>query len=643
VCGIVGFCGKDKFTDEATLLSMRDTLAHRGPDDSGLYIDTEHNVGLGHTRLSIIDLSSLGHQPMSNDSGTIWITYNGEVYNFKEIREELEKKGYTFRSNTDTEVLVKAYEEWGIECVHKFIGMFAIAIWDRNAKKLYLVRDRVGVKPLYYYFKNGLLLFASELKALMKHPGYRKEIDLSILPHYLRFGFIQSPYTIFQDTFKLKPGHYLCLYKNKLEEKKYWDIVDFYNADPIEGTEDEITLELENLLRNSFKYRLISDVPVGVFLSGGLDSSIVTALLQHNIGSKLKTFTIGFEESSLNEAYWSKSIADYLGTDHTEYYLSVDEAAKIIYKIPEIYDEPFGDHSAIPTYLVSQLARKDVTVALSADGGDELFCGYSRYKAYVRLYEGFLRLPKFLTNSVVKSMTRLDPSRVDEFYRTFRAVMPEVKEIKDKYIKWRDMLIESNNGNLIEMYKCNLSKWTPEELDSIVDHKYNYAYDAAYVETIESMTNSELLNKVMALDFKTYLPDDILTKVDRATMSVGLEGREPFLDHRLLEFVARIPLKLKYHQGTSKYILRKVLDKYVPRELVERPKQGFVAPLSRWLKGELCQLVKEYLNEDRLRNEGIFNPEAVSSYVKDFYNGVSINVNKIWFLLIFQMWKGKWV
>ncbi|MGB7291489.1 MAG: asparagine synthase (glutamine-hydrolyzing) [Thermodesulfobacteriota bacterium] len=643
MCGIVGFCGKGKFNDESTLVSMRDTLAHRGPDDSGLYIDIEHNVGLAHTRLSIIDLSSLGHQPMSNDRGTIWITYNGEVYNFKEVREELEKKGYSFRSNSDTEVIVKAYEEWGIDCVHKFIGMFAIAIWDRNEKKLYLVRDRVGVKPLYYYFKDGFLLFASELKALMKHPGYAKKIDISIVPHYLRFGFIQSPYTIFQHTFKLKPGHYLCLYKNKLVEKKYWDIVDFYNADPIEGTEDEITLELERLLVNSFKYRLISDVPLGVFLSGGLDSSIVTALLQHNIGSKLKTFTIGFDESSLNEAYWSKSIADYLGTDHTEYYLSVEEAAKIIYKIPEIYDEPFGDHSVIPTYLVSQLARKDVTVALSADGGDELFCGYSRYKAYARLCEKFLRLPKFLTNSVIKSMMRLDPSRVDEFYRTFRTVMPEVKEIKDKYIKWRDMLIESNNGNLIEMYKCNLSKWTPEELAGIIDHKYNYSYDAAYVETIESMTNGELLNKVMALDFKTYLPDDILTKVDRATMSVGLEGREPLLDHRLLEFVARIPLKLKYHQGTSKYILRKVLDKYVPRELVERPKQGFVAPLSRWLKGELHQVVKEYLNEDRLRKEGIFNSKVVSSYVKDFYSGVSINVNKIWFLLIFQMWKEKWV
>ncbi len=643
MCGIVGFCGKDKFTDESTLVSMRDTLAHRGPDDSGLYIDREHNVGLAHTRLSIIDLSSLGHQPMANDSGTIWITYNGEVYNFKEIRGELEKKGYVFRSNTDTEVLVKAYEEWGIECVHKFIGMFAIAIWDRNEKKLYLVRDRVGVKPLYYYFKDGVLLFASELKALMKHPGYSKQIDLSILPHYLRFGFIQSPYTIFQDTFKLKPGHYLCLYKNKLVETKYWDIVDFYNADPIEGTEDEITLELERLLVNSFKYRLISDVPVGVFLSGGLDSSIVTALLQHNIGSKLKTFTIGFDESRLNEAYWSKSIADYLGTDHTEYYLSVEEAAKIIYRIPEIYDEPLGDHSVIPTYLVSQLARKDVTVALSADGGDELFCGYSRYKAYVRLYEKFLRLPKFLTNSVVKSMASLNPSRVDEFYRVFSAVMPEVKEIKDKYIKWRDMLIESNNGNLTEMYKCNLSKWTPQELESVIDHKYNYAYDAAYDETIESMTDSEILSKAMALDFKAYLPDDILTKVDRATMSVSLEGREPLLDHRLLEFVARIPLKLKYHQGTSKYILRKVLDKHVPRELVERPKQGFVAPLSRWLRGELHQLVREYLNEDRLRKEGIFNSEVVSSYVKDFYNGVSINVNKIWFLLIFQMWKEKWL
>lgn len=621
---------------------MRDTLAHRGPDDSGLYIDQEHNVGLAHTRLSILDLSSLGHQPMSNDNGSVWMTYNGEVYNFKEIREELEKKGYAFSSNTDTEVLVKAYEEWGIDCVHKFIGMFAFAIWDRNEQKLYLVRDRVGVKPLYYFFRDGILLFASELKALIKHPSFRKEINRSIVPHYLRFGFIQSPYTIFHDTFKLKPGHYLCLHKNRLVEKKYWDIVDFYNADPIEGTEEEIALELENLLVSSFNYRLISDVPVGVFLSGGLDSSIVTALLQHNIGSKLKTFTIGFAESSLNEAYWSKNIASYLGTDHTEYYLSVDEAAKIIYSIPEICDEPFGDNSLIPTYLVSKLARKDVTVALSADGGDELFCGYSRYKAYVRLYEKFLRLPKFLTNSVIKSMTSLNPSTVDDFYRTFKAVMPEVKEIKDKYIKWRDMLIESNNGNLIEMYKCNLSKWTPEELEGIIDHKYNYSFDGAYIDTIESMPNNELLNKVMALDFKTYLPDDILTKVDRATMSVSLEGREPFLDHRLMEFVARVPLKFKYHEGTSKYILRKVLDKYIPRELIERPKQGFVVPLSRWLKGGLQEVVKEYLNEDRLRREGIFNSEVVSSYIKDFYDGVSMNVNKIWFLLIFQMWKERW-
>ena len=643
MCGIVGIWSNNNRMDPSILISMRDALTHRGPDDCGFYIDKEHNLGLAHRRLSILDLSEQGHQPMSNEDGSIWITYNGEVYNFKEIRGELIAIGYSFKSNSDTEVLVKAYQQWGLDCVDKFIGMFAFAIWDRNEQKLYLVRDRVGVKPLYYYFKNGIFLFASEIKALIKHPEFEREMNLSVLPHYLRFGYIQSPYTIFQDTFKLKPGHYLCLHKNQLTETKYWDIVDFYNADPVVGTEEEITEELENLLVDSFKYRLVSDVPVGVFLSGGIDSSIVTALLQHNISSKLKTFTIGFDESSLNEAHWSKSIASYLGTDHTEYYLSVKDTAEAICKLPEIYDEPFGDHSAIPTYLVSQLARKDVTVALSADGGDELFCGYSRYKAYVRLYEKFLRLPKFLTNPIIKSMTRLNPSRVDDFYRTFKSIMPEVKEIKDKYIKWRNMLIESNKGNLVEMYKCNLSKWTPEELDGIMDYKYDYSYDAAYVDTIKSMNNNELLNKVMALDFKTYLPDDILTKVDRATMSVSLEGREPLLDHRLIEFVARIPLKFKFHEGTSKHVLRKILYKHVPSEFIERPKQGFVAPISRWLKGELHEVVKEYLNEEKLRRDGIFKPDVISTCIKEFYSGVSINVNKIWFLLMFQMWKERWL
>src|SRR3989304_4043784 len=307
MCGIVGFCSCNEKVDKAILTSMRDALTHRGPDDAGIYIDEENNVGLGHRRLSILDLSSLGHQPMSNENGSIWITYNGEVYNFKEIREELSQRGYNFKSNSDTEVVIKSYEEWGIDCVHKFIGMFALGIWDKREKKLYLVRDRVGVKPLYYYQKDGLFLFGSELKVLMKHPDFNKEIDYSVLQLYLRYGYIPAPFTIFNNTYKLRPGHYLCVSNNNLKEVKYWDIVDFY-----------------------------------------LDR--------------------------FNEAKWSKRIANYLGTDHTEYYLSVKEAFSIIEKLPEIYDEPFGDSSGIPTYLVSRLARQDVTVTLSADGGIELLC-----------------------------------------------------------------------------------------------------------------------------------------------------------------------------------------------------------------------------------------------------------------------------
>jgi len=643
MCGIVGIWSNNNRIDPSILISMRDALTYRGPDDSGFYIDKEHNIGLAHRRLSILDLSERGHQPMSNDDGSIWITYNGEVYNFKEIRGELISKGYSFKSNSDTEVLVKAYQEWGLDCVDKFIGMFAFAIWDRNEKKLYLIRDRAGVKPLFYYFSNGTLLFASELKALMEHPSFTKEINLNILPQFLRFGYIQAPYTIFQNTFKLKPGHYLCLHNNELIESEYWDIVDFYNKDPLSGTEDEIADELESLLVDSFKYRLVSDVPVGVFLSSGIDSSILTALLQNNITDKLRTFSIGFYENNYNEAHWSKEIANHIGTDHTEYYMSMSEAAQIVHRLPEIYDEPFGDHSGIPTYLVSKLAKRDVTVALSADGGDELFCGYSRYNSYEIFCDKFLGLPKFLGDSIVSLISAISPSRVDNFFKTFKPVLPDVKEIKDKYIKWRDMLIESNRGNLAEMYKCNLSKWTPEELNGIMKSKYDYSFDDLYVKTLESVNSGSFLNKAMAMDFKVYLADDIMAKVDRATMSVTLEGREPFLDHRLIEYAARIPINLKCKNGIRKYILKKILYKYVPREIMERPKQGFVAPISQWLKGDLHPVVKDYLNEDKLNEDGIFDSNAVTSYIKDFYNGVSINVNKIWFLLMFQMWKERWL
>ena len=642
MCGIVGFCNCSEKVDKAILTSMRDALTHRGPDDAGIYVDEDNNVGLGHRRLSILDLSSLGHQPMSNENGSIWITYNGEVYNFKEIREELKQGGYNFKSNSDTEVVVKSYEEWGIDCVHKFIGMFALGIWDKIEKKLYLVRDRVGVKPLYYYQKDGLFLFGSELKVLMKHPDFNKEIDYSVLQLYLRYGYIPAPFTIFNNTYKLRPGHYLCVSNNNLKEVKYWDIVDFYLEEPIDASEDEIAEELENLLVDSFKYRLVSDVPVGVFLSGGIDSTTLTALLQKNISTQLKTFTIGFYEDRYDEAKWAKKIANYLGTDHTEYYLSAKKAISIIEKLPEIYDEPFGDDSGIPTYLVSRLARQDVTVTLSADGGDELFCGYDRYRSVAYLNRRFLRLPRYIRNSLINALSSFSSSTVDSLYSTFKPCIPEIKGYKDKFGKWRNMLRESSNGNPLDMYKFNINRWTPDELTRVMGYDYNSKFNTYLEDTFYRLKNNDFLTQMMATDFKTSLVDRILTKVDRASMSVSLEAREPFLDHRLVQYVARIPVNLKYKNGMSKYILRKILYKYVPVELLERPKKGFGIPLAGWLKGELSYLVRDYLNEDKLKREGIFNPGVVSSSIKDFMNG-SINVNKIWFLLMFEMWKEKWL
>lgn len=643
MCGIAGLWSFNKRIDETVLISMRDALTHRGPDDAGMYIDEKHGVGLGHRRLSILDLSPLGHQPMSNEDESIWITFNGEIYNFKEIREDLVKRGYRFKSNSDTEVVIKAYQEWGIDCVHKFIGMFAIGIWDRREKKLYLLRDRPGVKPLFYYHKDGLFLFGSELKALMKHPDFKKEINYDILPLYFRYGYVPAPFTIFKDTYKLKPGHYLCVSSNDIEEVKYWDIVDYYLQDPIEKSEDEILEELESILIDSFKYRLVSDVPVGVFLSGGIDSTTLTALLQNNISTQLKTFSIGFHESEYNEAKWAKKIADYLGTDHTEYYLSVREACNIIQKLPEIYDEPFADNSGIPTYLVSRLTRESVTVALSADGGDELFSGYRRYKDVNYLNSLFLGLPKHMRNIIIKMLSPLNPAKVDYIYKTFKFIMPRIEDFRDRYAKVRYMLHESNNGNLEDMYKIAVSMWTPGDLKGIMGYHYNSKLNTYFEDTFHRLPDSDFLTQMMATDFKTYLVDYILTKVDRATMSVSLEGREPFLDHRLLEYVARLPITLKYKNGVSKYILRKILYKYVPRELVERPKQGFVIPIYEWLKGDLSALLMDYLHEGKLKKEGIFNASVVTSWVKDYMNGSSINVNKLWCLLMFEMWKEKWL
>lgn len=623
MCGIVGCYNFRGEVDYSTLIRMRDTLEHRGPDDSGVYIDKENGIGLGHRRLSVIDLSSQGHQPMSNFNGSVWITYNGEVYNYEEIREELLQKGHSFKSTSDTEVILKSYLEWGIKCVDRFVGMFALAIWDKNIKRLYLLRDRAGVKPLYYYHKDNLLLFGSELKALMAHPEFKKNINMDVMPFYLRYGYIPTTQTIFKNTHKLSPGHILSIQDNELKEMKYWDVVDQYLKEPFNKNQQTITEELEDLMVDAFKYRLISDVPSGIFLSGGIDSSIVTALLQKNTNRQLKTFTIGFHENRFDEAKWAKKVADHLETDHTEYYFSASECIDLITEMPLIYDEPFADNSAIPTYLLSKLARKDVKVILSADGGDELFCGYDRYKSISSLYTYLPYVPKCVRNSIIFALDKISPG-------------------KDKHKKWINIIRESGKKNLLDMHKFKINKWIPQDISDVLCNMPQCQPHTYFEDTYRQLKKSGSIDQMMAIDFKTFLLDDILSKVDRATMHASLESREPFLDHRLVEYSARIPISLKHKNGLSKYILRQILYKYVPRNLVDRPKKGFVIPLSKWLKGKLNPMMMDYLSEDRIKRGGMFNPDVVKKCIKNFQDG-KLNVHKLWFILSFEMWREKWI
>jgi len=406
MCGVVGFIDFKKKTDKEVLKKMTDVIHHRGPDDSGYHymMKSMATVGFGHRRLSILDLSKHGHQPMSFDALTI--VYNGEVYNFQEIKKELESDGMSFDSNSDTEVILKSFSKWGVKAVDKFVGMFAFAIFDQSTNKCYIFRDRSGIKPLYYYKKDDLFLFGSELKSFHEHPNFKKEINLDALALFLQYGYILQPNSIFKDTYKLKAGHYLeiSLDKNRIEEKKYWDVYDFYTKPKLDIGENEVISECENILKKAFNYRMVSDVPVGIFLSGGYDSSIVTALIQANSSSKINTFTIGFHEKGYDEAPYAKKVADYLGTNHTEYYCTQSDAKDILPKLVDIYDEPFGDNSAISTILVSQLAKKDVSVALSADGGDEIFAGYFKHETIIKFFDQYQKYPKVLRKIFASSM-----------------------------------------------------------------------------------------------------------------------------------------------------------------------------------------------------------------------------------------------
>lgn len=631
MCGIAGLVDFRQKSNLEALKKMTDVLFHRGPDDGGYFFEGfEHSrVGLGHRRLSILDLSNHGHQPMT--FGHLTMVYNGEVYNFKEIRAELEKQGYSFESQSDTEVILKAYHKWGMDAVHRFNGMFAIAIFDSQKQTLTLVRDRAGVKPLYWYQKDGLFMFASELKSFHEHPAFAKEINHDGLALFLQYGYIPQPHTIFNYTHKLQAGHSLELNTNNstLNITKYWDVIDCYNQPKLDISEQEAMDETERLLKSACEYRMVADVPVGMFLSGGYDSSAVTALLQSERTEKLKTFSIGFHEEKFNEAHHAKKVAEYLGTDHTEYYCTQKDALEILPKLPEIWDEPFGDSSAIPTTLVSQLARKDVTVSLSADGGDEIFGGYGKYDHVLNLYTKFNRVPakqlvaKLLSASGVSNLPGL--RSIPKFStRVMRLVQ----------------LLESTNP---VMAMSGLSKaFSDGELKRLLIKEQSKLF-TGFNEF--SNLNSDLtdLDKLLAIDYKTYQLDDILTKVDRATMSVSLEGREPLLDYNVIEFVSRLDPGLKIRNGNKKYLLKKITHKYLPKEIMDRPKMGFGVPIFDWFKAELKDYLMTYLSEERLKQGGIFNVQVVISLRDRYLAGLDVNINQIWFLLMFEMWRAKWM
>lgn len=641
MCGIAGFWQRNRKSGdlpEDILTRMGDAIKHRGPDDSGTFCATS-GVGFVHRRLSIVDLSPAGHQPMTSASGRYTIIFNGEVYNFSEIKEEL-GPGYSWRGHSDTEVMLEAIDRWGLDlALNRFVGMFAFALWDRKDHELSLVRDRIGIKPVYYGWINGDFVFGSELKAIRAYPGFEGQIDRDALAQYMRHNYVPAPHCIYKGVYKLPQGTILALRHEQQEPELrcFWSATEIANsgiASLVAGSDDEVIAELETKLAVAIQLRMIADVPLGAFLSGGIDSSTVVALMQAQSSRPVKTFTIGFHEKDYNEAVHAKNIAQHLGTDHTELYVTAQEALDVVPSISEMYDEPFADVSQIPTYLVSRLARSQVTVSLSGDGGDELFCGYQRYFRTVAIWKWLQRVPSPMRLAFSRLIRSTSPHAIDFAYQMVRPLIPENKQflaVGDKAHKLASLM---NSPNQSAIYLQALSHW-PEPTDAVLGSHESDAFSRAFAQT-ESLPSFE--ERMMLTDLVNYLPDDILTKVDRASMAVSLEARVPILDHRVVEFAWKLPMRFKIRNGTSKWILRQVLYKYVPQELVERPKMGFGVPIDHWLRGPLRTWAEDLLSEESLQRQGLFNVAAVRAKWKEHLSG-SLNFQYLlWDVLIFQNW-----
>ncbi len=640
MCGISGFIDFKKTSGIDILQSMTDTLHHRGPDGSGIELlaNSHAQVGFGHRRLSIIDLSEHGKQPMQFQH--LWICFNGEVYNYAEIKKELVELGHSFTGNSDTEVIIHSYAEWGEKCIDRFIGMFAFVIYDTQNNTVYCVRDRAGVKPFFYYFKDGLFLFSSELKSFHKHPRFKKELNKNSVAAFMQYGNVPTPHCIFSDCFKLKPGHTITfsLAENNIADRvlpenqtQYWNVYDAYNKPKLTVDFETAKIETEALLSSACNYRMVADVPVGVFLSGGYDSTAVTALLQKDRTEKLKTFTISVPDIGLNEAEYARQTAGFLGTDHTEIECTQKDALDLISDLPYYYDEPFADSSAIPTTLVSIMARKQVTVALSADAGDEVFAGYNRYDYLMRYGKKLQSIPGFARIAMAELMNFVPANRIP--------VLKNKYNFPNRYEKLKSLLRDPS----AEQMMLSLSQqYTEKQLTELLEF-HPEKLITAYTSKELGNESFSPLSYMMAIDYQTYLVDDILQKVDRATMTASLEGREPFLDHRVIEYAAQLPNDYKYHNGIKKHIIREIVHNYIPKEKMDRPKMGFAIPLAAWMNNELKDMVNSYINEKSIKEQGLFNWDAVSRLKTAFFSGKSEYDFKLWYLLMFQMWYERWM
>tara|TARA_Y100001937_G_scaffold72490_1_gene98619 strand:+ start:6412 stop:8331 length:1920 start_codon:yes stop_codon:yes gene_type:complete len=637
LCGLAGIKASKDIVSQEQLELMADAITQRGPDSAGYWLSKDGYVGLAHRRLAIVDLSDAGHQPMASVSGRYTLAYNGEIYNHLALRQELEQiSARQWRGHSDTETLLAAIELWGLKLtLQKATGMFALALWDDQTQTLQLARDRFGEKPLYYGWQQGNFLFGSQLNALRAHKAFAPAINRSAITLLLRYNYIPAPYSIYQDVYKILPGSILTLdVRQQLTTETYWSA----SAAMAEGIaeistapESQLLIELEQTLKRAVSQQMMADVPLGAFLSGGVDSSLIVALMQAQSTTPVKTFSIGFDDPRFNEATYAKAVARHLGTEHTELYVSAEDALAVVPKLAEIYDEPFSDSSQIPTYLVSHMAKQHVTVSLSGDAGDELFCGYNRYILTGKLWHKINRIPVVLRKVLAKALIWV-PVKV---WNNLSVAIParwRLNNLGDKLHKAASVLSCTSAGQL---YLGLVSHWQDPEQVVIgaAEPKAMLADQASFSDPILQM---------MAQDTLSYLPDDILVKVDRAAMAVSLETRVPFLDHKVFEHAWRLPLSVKIRNGQSKWCLRKILYKYVPKKMIERPKMGFSMPLDVWLRGPLKGWAEALLEDNRLRDEGFFNADIIREMWQEHLSGKRNWQYHLWDVLMFQSWYEKY-